>query len=80
MNSHPLDIMAEIREIDEQYHRQAVGLAASEVLEKGRKEVDQLGDSLKRIPGPPGEVRVIGWGPDGVKLRWQPPVKNPDFL
>ena len=78
INSQPLDIMAEIQEIDRQYHRQAVGPAAIEVLEKGHRELNQLGDSLKRIPGPPREVRSIGWGPDRVKLSWQPPEKNPE--
>ncbi len=78
INSQPLDIMAEIQEIDRQYHRQAVGPAASEVLEKGHRELNQLGDSLKRIPGPPSEVEVIGRGPDRVKLSWQPPEKNPE--
>ncbi len=76
INSHPLEMMAEIQEIDEQCHRQAVGPAASEVLEKGRRELNQLGDLLKRIPGPPGEVEIIGEGPDQVKLSWQPPEKN----
>ncbi len=78
INSQPLDIMAEIQEIDRQYHRQAVGPAASEVLEKGHRELNQLGDSLKRIPGPPGKVVIIGRGSDRVKLSWQPPEKNPE--
>ena len=76
INSQPLDIVAEIQAIDEQYHRQAVGPAASEVLEKGHRELNQLGDLLKRNPGPPGAVRVIGSGSDRVKLSWQPPRKN----
>ena len=37
LNSQQLDILAEIQEIDEQYHRQAIGPAASEVLKKGHK-------------------------------------------
>ena len=52
--------------------------AASEVLKKGRRELKQPGDSLKRIPGPPSEVEVIGRGSDRVKLSWQPPKKNPE--
>ncbi len=78
INSHPLDIMAEIWDIHTQYCKQAVGPAAGEVLKKGHRELNQLGDSLKRIPGPPCEVEVIGWGPDRVKLSWQPPKKNPE--
>ena len=78
MNSQPLDIMAEIQNIERQYHRQPVGPATSEVLEKGHRELNQLGDSLRRIPGPPSKVKVIGWGPDRVKLSWQSPEKNPE--
>ncbi len=78
INSQPLDIMAEIWDIHTQYCKQAVGPAANEVLEKGHRELNQLGDSLKRIPGPPSEVEVIGEGSDRVKLSWQPPEKNPE--
>ena len=77
INSHPLDVMAEIWDIHTQYCKQAVGPAAGEVLKKGHRELNQLGTFLKRIPGPPGEVEVIGRGPDRVKLSWQPPDKNP---
>ena len=77
-NSEPLDIMAEIQEIDDQYHRQAVRPAASEALEKGHRELRQLEDLLKRIPGPPSEVKIIGQAFDRVKLSWEPPLKNPE--
>ena len=80
ITSQPLDIMAEMQEIDWQYHRQAVGPAASEVLEKGHRELNQLGALLKRIPGPPGEVEVIGQGSDRVKLKWQPSEENPEAV
>ena len=78
MSSQPLHIMAEMQEVDEQYHRQAVGPAASEVLQKGHREPNQLGDLLKKIPGPPAKVTIIGRGPDRVKLSWQPPERNPE--
>ena len=78
INSQPLDIMVEIQEIDEQYHKIAVGPAASEVFQKGHRELNQLTNLLKRIPGPPVWVEVIGQGPDRVKLSWQPPEKNPE--
>ncbi len=78
INSHPLDIMAEIWDIHTQYCKQAVGPAAGKVLKKGHRELNQLGDSLKRIPGPPREMRDIGRGSDRVKLSWQPPEKNPE--
>ena len=76
MNSQPLDIMVEMQEIDELY--QAVGPAANKVMEKGHRELNQLGDLLKKIPGPPSEVKVIGQGPDRVKLSWQAPTINPE--
>ena len=78
INSQPLDMNQDLQDIIEQYHRQAVGPAASEVLEKGLSELHQLGDLLKRIPGPPVMVMVLGKGPDRVKLSWQPPDKNPE--
>ena len=68
--------MAEMQKVDRQYHRQAVGPAGGEVLEKGHRELNQLGDLLKKIPGQPCQVEVIGRGPDQVKLSWQPPEKN----
>ena len=77
MESQPLDISTEIQEIDGAYSSQAVGPAAREVLEKGRVELNALGDSLKKIPGPPQSVKPIGTGSDRLKLGWEPPVQNP---
>ena len=77
MESQPLDIRAEIQEIDGAYSSQAVGPAACEVLEKGHVELNALGDSLKKIPGPPQSVKPIGTGSDRLKLGWLPPVQNP---
>ena len=77
MESQPLDISAEIQVIDGAYASQAVGPAAREVLEKGHVELNALGDSLKKIPGPPQSVKPIGTGSDRLKLGWEPPVQNP---
>ena len=77
-NSDPLNIGIEIEKIDEDYHRKAVGPAAREVLEKGHRELNQLEDMLNRIPGPPENVKYIGWGPDRIKLAWDPPLTNPE--
>ena len=77
-NSDPLNISTEIEKIDEDYHRKAIGPAAREVLEKGHRELNQLEDMLKRIPGPPENVTRIGWGPDRIKLAWDPPLTNPE--
>ena len=75
--SQPLDISTEIRGIDEAYASQAVGPAAREVLEKGHVELNALGDSLKKIPGPPRYVTAIGTESDRLKLGWEPPMQNP---
>ena len=80
MKSQPLDIRADIWDIHTQYCKQAVGPAAGEVLKKGHRELSQLGNLLKRIPGQPSEVEVIGEGPDRVKLSWLPPEKNPEAV
>ena len=62
------------------YSTTAVGPAAREVLEKGLSKLNQLRDSLKRIPGSPREVKVIGRGPDRIKLSWEPPEHNPEAV
>ena len=80
MKSQPLNIRADIWNIHTQYCKQAVGPAAGEVLKKGHRELSQLGNLLKRIPGQPSEVEVIGEGPDRVKLSWLPPEKNPEAV
>ena len=77
MQSQPLDISAEIQEIDEAYASQAVGPAADEVLEKGHVELNAVGDLLKKIPGPPQRLGTIGTGSDRLKLGWEPPFQNP---
>ena len=63
-SSKPLEIGAEIEKITDEYRRRSLGPADSEVLEKGLSKLNQLRDSLKRIPGSPREVKVIGRGPD----------------
>ena len=70
INSKPLDVSEDIWDIVLQYDSQAIGPAAKQVLKKGYRELNQLGDSLKRIPGPPVGVSVVGQGPDQIKLRW----------
>ena len=54
----------QISVIKKQYYKQAIGPAAREMLEKGHRELQQKVDLLKKIPGPPGEVEVIGRGSD----------------
>ena len=79
-DSLPIDIEEEVSEITRRYHRLALGPAASEVIERGLPELCKLLDILKKIPGRPWNVRVIGWGSDRVKLSWDPPVHNPQAV
>ena len=80
LNSKALDLRKQIQEIEEQYHKhsKAVGAAAEKVLEKRCRELAQLWDMLKFIPGPPSDVEIVGEGPDRVKLSWLPPKQNPE--
>ena len=77
-NSKPLDIEVEMETIDIAYNERAVGPAATEILEKGHRELNQLRDFLKKIPGPPTDICRIGRGPDRIKLSWCPPKVNPE--
>ena len=73
-----LNVQNEVRCITEKYNRMAVGPAASEVLERGLSELSQLSDILKKIPGKPRNIKVIGTGSDRLKLSWDPPEHNPE--
>jgi hypothetical protein len=75
-----LDVDSDIQSITAEYHRKAVGPAASEVLESGLSGLRQFSDILKKIPGPPQNVKVIGRGSDRVKLSWDPPTRNPEAV
>ena len=41
-------------------------------------ELNQLEDTLKMITGCPQDMKVIGTGPDEIKLSWIPPAHNPE--
>ena len=77
-SSKTLEIHKEIRAITHHYNEVAVGPAASEVREKGLMELNQLEKTLKMIPGCPQGVKVIGRGPNRIKLSWNPPAHNPE--
>ena len=79
-DSIPLDIQREASGITADYLSLAVGPAASEVLERGLSELNQLSDILKTIPGQPLNVKVIGRGHDRIKLSWDPPAHNPEAV
>ena len=67
-----------MEKIDIVYNLMAVGPAATEVLEKGHRELDQFRDFLMKSPGPSTDIWMIGRGPDRVKLSWCPPKVNPE--
>ena len=77
-SSKTLEIKKEIQAITHHYNMVAVGPASSEVREKGLMELNQLGKTLKMIPGCPQDVKLIGRGPDRIKLSWEPPLHNPE--
>ena len=77
-SSKPLEIQMEIQAITCHYNEVAVGPAASEVLEKGLIELNQLEKTVKMIPGFPQDVKIVGSGPDRMKLSWNPPAHNPE--
>ena len=79
-NSRPIDIQVEASEVTEEYYRRAIGPAASEVMEKGMADLSKFSDSLKKIPGHPQNVEVIGLSSDRVKLSWDPPSHNPEAV
>ena len=78
-DSEPLDIEIEVYKIADMYQRRAVGPAAGEILEKGLSELNQLSDILKKIPGPPRNIRAE-YGCSKVKLYWDPPEQNPEAV
>ena len=79
-DSLPLDIQREVSVITKSYNIQAVGPAARQVLGRELSELNQLSDILKKIPGQPQNVGVIGSSNDRVKLRWDPPAHNPEAV
>ena len=44
------------------------------------QELSRLSDILKKIPGKPRDVIVIGIGTDRIKLSWEPPEHNPEAV
>ena len=43
-------------------------------------DLSQCSDLLKKIPGHPQNVEVIGKSSDRVKLSWEPPAHNPEAV
>ena len=79
-DSLPLDIQREVSVITKSYNIQVVGPAARQILERELSELNQLSDILKKIPGQPQNVKIIGRSNDRVKLSWDPPKHNPEAV
>ena len=76
--STPPNINDEIKQITIAYIERSIGPAAQEVLDKGLLELNQLSETLRKIPGAPQNVKVIGSARDRIKLSWDPPAHNPE--
>ena len=59
-NSQPLDITAEVDTIVAEYEEKSLGPASGEILDKGISEIEQFTSILKKIPGRPRDVWIIG--------------------
>ena len=62
-NSQPLDITATIVA---EYEEKSLGPASGEILNKGISEIEQLTSILKKIPGRPRDVWIIGQSTNSV--------------
>ena len=80
LDSEPLDISQDISAISASYGRLAVGPAATEVMERGQLQLQQLRDTLKMIPGKPLNLKEIGVATDRIKLGWDQPEHNPEVV
>ena len=49
-------------------------------MDKGLSEIQQLTNILKKIPGRPRDVWIIGQSTDRIKLSWMPPEHNADAV
>ena len=62
------------------YEEKSLGPARTEILDKGLSDIEQLTSILKKIPGRPRDVWIIGQSTDQIKLSWMPPEHNPDAV
>ena len=76
----PIDFQCEASKIIEAYSSQAVGPAASQVIERGLGKLSHFANIPKKIPGPPRNLEVVGRGSDRIKLSWDPPLENPEAV
>ena len=77
-NKQPVDLSTEVKKIIDDYAWKGRGPAHNHVLRKAENDFKKLVDTVKKIPGKPQNVKVIGRGRDRIKLSWEPPERNPE--
>ena len=78
--SKPLSLDDDVEFITHRYQRRAIGPAALQVLTNVLSELNKLKDTVKMIPGSVRDFKILGKGPDKVKLGWKPPEHNPEAV
>ena len=79
-NSQPLSIQSDLQRVSTEYKKAAVGPAAGQVHENLFSELTRISKIVRRIPGSPQDVEVVGRARDRVKLTWKPPLHNPESV
>ena len=77
-NKQPVDLSTEVKKIIDDYAWKGRGPAHNHVLRRAENDFKKLVDTVKKIPGKPQNVKVIGRGRDRIKLSWEPPERNPE--
>ena len=79
-NSQPFSIQSDLQRVSTEYKKAAVGPAAGQVHENLFSELTRISEIVRRIPGSPQDVEVVGRAQDRVKLTWKPPLHNPESV
>lgn len=80
MQSHVINISDEIEKITFEYALKAKGPARERVLKELQSNLNENQSTLKKIPGAPKDVKIVGRGRDRIKLAWKPPDHNTEAV
>jgi hypothetical protein len=69
-------IRKEVNAFWKEYYNEAIGPAVNGVYNKMRADSLNLEEELRLIPGPVGNLRLVGIDSDRVKLKWSCPEIN----
>ena len=72
----PYDVIADVRQFEEQYNKIACGPAKAEVYSMKRQECEVEEKQLMEIPGHIDDLQIIGISSDRIKLTWRTPSVN----